>query len=483
MHSIKHKTINSIIWNFTEKLAVRLGQFVISIILARLLSPEDFGLIAIIMFFLNISQVFIESGFSKALIQKTHRTDLDYSSVFVINLLLSFLFYLLLFVSAPFIASFYSEPNLTMLIRVLSLTLVLNSLVIVQNVILQVDVNFKKMAKINVVSMLLSGIVGVLAALWGLGVWSLVIQSLLRSIISYFLFTSWVKWKASFTISLVNLKTLWRFASNLLVAGFVSHLTHNVYNLLIGKYYSLNSLGYYNRANSLASIVSDVVTQAIQQVTFPVLSQMQDDKDRMISSFIKMIKMSAFIIFPIMSLLSVMAEPLIRILLTDVWLPVIPLLQWMAFTRLLYPLNALNLNILNATGRSDLFLKVDLSKLPITILALVITLPMGVEAMVIGQVVCGVLYYAVNTYMPGRLYGYGFIKQVKDLIPFMVGSIFLYAVSYVSVSYFESVYLQLLIGAFLGMISYLGVCYLMRVKELSEVGRVLQNMMKSIKVQ
>lgn len=450
----------------------------ISIILARLLRPDDFGLIAIIMFFLGVSQIFIESGFSRALIQKTNRSPLDYSTVFVFNLILSLLLYLLLFVTAPFIASFYEEPTLTSLIRVLSLTLVLNALVLVENVKLQVKVDFKKIAKINVVSVLGSGLAGVAFAFYGLGVWALVVQSLVHSLLCLVMFYGLASWRISLRFSTKHFRSMWRFSFHLLIAGFVATLTNNIYNLLIGKYFSVKNLGYYHRANNFTILTSDAVSQSIQQVTFPVLSQMQDDKERLVAAYIKMMKISAFIIFPVIAFLSVMAEPIVKVLLNEAWFPAIPLLQWMAFTRLLYPLNALNLNILNATGRSDLFLKVDVSKLPITAIALVLTLPLGVKAMVIGQVICAPLYYLVNTIVPGRLYAYHFFKQVRDVLPCLTATVLLYVVAYFCVHSIESAVFQLLLGGVLGGVTYLIACKLMKVEALREIQNIIRGFVR-----
>ncbi len=474
MESLKQKTISGLIWNFFEKLSVRLGQFVFSIILARLLTPDDFGLIAIIMFFLNISQVFIESGFSKALIQKLDRTQEDFSTVFVFNLVLSLFFYLFLFVLAPFISSFYNEPQLTSLIRVLSLILVVNALVIVQNVKLQIAVDFKKQANFNLISILSSGLVGIACAYFGFGVWSLVVQSLAFSIINLILYSVFVRWKISLHFSKTNFKQMWRYSSNLLFAGIVAVISSNICNLLIGKFYSVKSLGFYHRANSFTTIASDSVSQSIQQVTFPVLSQLQNDKDKILSSYKKMLKMSAFIIFPTMALLSSLAEPIVKVLLTDEWLPVIPLLQLMAFKRFLYPLEAVNVNMLNANGRSDLFLKMDLLTFPITILALLITLQFGVKAIVIGQVICAPIHYIINTYAPGKLFGYNVFKQLKDILPYFFATLVLYVLSYGCVQLFYSPYLKLVCGAGVGVLGYFIVCLLMKVAELKEIVFILK---------
>ena len=428
------------------------------------------------MFFLNVSQIFIESGFSRALIQKIDRTEVDYSTVFVFNLSISVAFYLILFFTSPFIALFYDEQQLVNLIRVLSLTLVINSLTLVQNVKLQINVDFKKIAKINLISVLSSGAVGIVCAYYGYGVWALVVQSLAFSLICFCLYPLFVSWKFSLKFSKESLAQMWRFSSNLLLAGSLAVVTNNIYNLLIGKIFTVKDLGFYHRASSLTIVASDSVTQSIQQVTFPVLSQMQNDENTMISSYKKMMKMSAFIIFPVMALLSVLADPIVKVLLTDEWLPVVPLLQCFAFTRFFYPMDALNLNILNANGRSDLFLKVDVYKLPITIISLIITLPMGIMEVIIGQLIAGVLYSIVNAYMPGRLYGYGFLKQLRDFTPYLCATIALYFSAYFALQISELPLLQLVIGGVAGGVTYLLACFLMKVSALKDIVKVIRDL-------
>lgn len=478
MNNLKTTTTYAIAWNFFEKISIKFGQLVISILLARLLVPSDFGTIAMLTIFLNISQVLIDSGLPKALIQSVKPSKIDYSSVFVFNVVFSILVYVFLFFVAPLVANFYDEPLLINLLRVLAITLVLNSFVLVPTVKLNIALDFKQLAKINLLSIIGSGCVGIVAALCGFGVWSIVIQSISRSLLSLLAFWKIEKWDINFKVSSSSIKRLWHFSSKLLLASVVAEMTNNIYNLFIGKNYLASELGYYHRSNNLTSLASDTVTQSIQQVTFPVLSSLQDNKDRMIDAYKRMIKMSSFIMFPVMILISTLAGPIVKILLSDEWLPVIPFLQWMAFTRILYPINSLNLNLLTATGRSDLFLKVDLSKLPISVIALVITLPLGIKSMIIGQVICSVFYYAINTIMPGRIYGYHFFRQLKDLLPYIVSSGIMYVSVIYSLPFLSSVWSQLFVGGVIGITVYLLVCRLLKVQEFQEITLFIQGIFK-----
>ena len=476
--SLKHKATKGLLWSTLEKLSIRGGQFLIGIILARILSPDDFGMIAMLAIFISISQAFIESGLGRGLIQKQDRTDIDFSTVFVFNFVTSLIIYLILFITAPLIAHFYETPELTNLVRILSTTLILNALIIIQSTKLTINIDFKSLAKINVISVFSGGIFGIIAALTGFGVWSLVIQTVTRTFTSVILFWILGDWKPSLAFSRSSFKSLFGYGSKLLMAGIYAETVNNVYNMVIGKVYLASELGFYSRAKNFTALTADTMSQAILQVTFPILSALQDEKERMVEAYKNVIKMVAFVTFPLMTMLSLLAEPLIRLLLTDKWIMVVPLLQWMAFSRILYPLSAINLNILNATGRSDLFLKVDLSKLPIIILVLIITLPLGVKAMIIGQVVLSFISFFVNAYMPGRMYNYGGLKQLKDLLPHIIATLIMAAAVFFSIHFIDSLYLQLIIGSLVGIASYLGFALLFNIKELKEIKTIIAGLIQ-----
>lgn len=467
--SLKSQATKGMLWSAVDKFAVQAEQFVIGIVLARLLMPEDFGLIGMLSIFIAISQSFINSGMGSGLIQKKDRTDVDFSTVFVFNFVVSVFFYFVLFFTAPLIARFYDMPQLVMLTRVLSINIVINSLAIVQRSRLTINIDFKSFAKINVASVIIGGILGILFALKGFGVWALVIQTVSAAVVSVFMFWYLSRWRPSIQFSKKSFKELFGFGSKLLMAGLYAQAFNNIYNITIGKAYSAAELGFYTRAKAFAEISAGTVTSILQQVTYPILASLQDDKERMVSVYSRLIRMTAFFIFPVMTMLSLLADPFVRLLLGPNWLSVIVLLQWMSFARLFYPISVINMNILNAIGRSDLFLKVDLSKMPLTIVALIVTIPLGVKAMVIGHVATSAIAFFFNAYMPGKLFGYGALAQLKDMIPVFISTLVMALFVFIVVHFLDNPYLQLIVGGISGLGVYLLISYILKIEELKEI--------------
>lgn len=465
-------------WSAFDKFAMHGGQLVIGIVLARILMPEDFGLIGMLSIFIAISQSFIDSGMGSGLIQKKTRTNTDFSTVFIFNFAVSFFFYWILFFSAPYIAKFYAIPKLEELVKILSINIVVSSLAIVQRSKLTIEIDFKSIAKVNVTSVILSGIIAIILAKIGWGVWALVMQRIVGSVISVIMFWVLSKWNFSLVFSIQSFKELFGFGSKLLIQSLYAQSIREVYNITIGKFYSASELGYYTRAKSFAEMTSGTVTGILHQVTFPVLASLQDDRARMVSVYSRLIRMTAFFVVPAMTMLSLLAEPLVRILLTDKWIPVIVLLQWMSFARIIYPISGLNMNILNAIGRSDLFLKVDLSKFPVMVLALIITIPLGVKAMVIGHVVTSFINFFINAYMPGKIFGYGGFKQLKEMIPVLIATGIMALIVIITNSLIENLWFKLGVGASVGLTSYLLVCHFLRLAELNEFKTLILSILK-----
>jgi teichuronic acid exporter len=470
--SLKATATKGIIWSAVDKFAVQLAQFAVSIVLARILMPEDFGLIGMLAIFISLSQAFIESGLGVGLVQRQNRKEIDFSTMFVFNLAVSCFFYLILFFAAPFISSFFRQPMLTDLTRILGLNLFINALAIVQRTKLTIAIDFKSIAKSNVIGVVIGGLFGVIAAINEYGVWSLVIQTLVGSFASSASLWFFSNWSPSIAFSKKSFKSLFGFGSKLLIAGLYAQILNNIYNICLGRFYPTASLGYYTRAKNFADISAGTIVSVLQQATFPILTAVQNDKEKLISIYRRMIRMSAFITIPLMTFIALLAKPIVILLLTDKWIALIPLLQWMVFARIFYPMSALNLNLLNAIGRSDLYLKVDLSKLPLTVLAIVITIPLGVKAMIIGHVITSALSFIINAYLPGKSLGYGPIGQLKDMLPFFVATIGM-AIPIVIMSYFiDNLFLQLFVGACLGLVTYLFICWLLKLEELTEVWKL-----------
>lgn len=467
--SLKSVALKGMLWSAADKFAGYAGQFIIGIVLARLLMPEDFGLIGMLSIFIAISQSFIDSGMGSGLIQKINRSEADFSTVFVFNFTVSVFFYIILYFSAPFIAAFYNMPQLVLLTRVVSINIVLNSLAIVQRSKLTINIDFKTIAKVNLASVISGGIVGVCLAYIGFGYWSLVIQNLVGTIVSVVMLWLISKWKPSILFSKESFRELFGFGSKLLAASLYSQIFNNIYNITIGKYYAAAELGYYTRTKMFAELTAGTVTSVLQQVTFPLLSSLKEDRIKMGIIFGKVVRMSAFFIIPSMTMLALLADPFIRLVLTEKWLPVVSLLQWMCFARIFLPMSVVNMNILNAMGRSDLFLKVDLSKFPLAVLALVITIPLGVKAMVIGHVIVSFLAYLINSYLPGKYFGYGPISQLKDMLPVILNTLVMALAVYISIFFIEIMWLKLIIGGIVGCVFYFAGAFILKMEELTEV--------------
>jgi O-antigen/teichoic acid export membrane protein len=471
--SLRNKATKGMLWSAIDKFAAQGGQFISGIILARLLMPEDFGLIGMLSIFIAISQTFIDSGMGSGLIQRQNRSDVDFSTVFVFNVVVSLFFYGVLYFSAPLIAGFFNMPQLLLLTRVLALNIIIYSLAIVQRLKLAIDIDFKTLAKVNVISVLTGGVIAIYFAYTGWGVWALVIQNIIIALVSVFLFWLLSKWKASLLFSKNSFKYLFGFGYKLLISGLYARGLNEIYNITIGKVYSAADLGYYNRSKQFAEVTSGTVTSILQQVTYPIMASLQNDKKRLISVYSRLIRLTAFFTLPAMTLLAILAEPFILLFLTEKWSPAIVLLQWLSFARIVTPISVINMNILNALGRSDLFLKVDLIKFPIIVLTLVVTIPLGVKAIIIGHVITSLISFFINAYLPGKLLGYGGVKQFLDIVPYILSTIIMAPCVYLSIMIFHSLILKLIIGCIVGVSSYWLIANVLKIEELKEVNLLI----------
>lgn len=461
--SVRSKLLHGVAWNFTEKILVKAVSFVISIILARLLAPSDYGLTGMLAVFLSVSSVFIEGGLAKALIQRQDCQDIDYSTAFVTNVSMSLVIYVVLFFAAPLIADFYDEPLLVSLTRAMALTIVLGSFNIVQRAKLMANVDFKSLAQINVLSIIVTGAIGITMAYLGYGVWALVGQAIGSTLFLIFIFPFYSKWKPSLRFSKESFFRLFGYGAKLMITGVYSVIFNNIATICIGKAYKSQQLGYYTRASQFPDLISFTVNDVLGTVTFPVLSELQNDKDRLVAVYRKSLLATALVIFPVMVLCALLAYPLVLILLTEKWVPCVVLMQWLCLARIFTPLSALNMNILNAVGRSDLFMKLDFSKAPLTIIILAITIPISVEAIVIGSFVDSFLCFFINAYLPGRMFGYGAWQQLKDW-KYIILSILLMSVAvYLFMLVVQNVWLQLFIGGTIGIVVYSACCYFFKV--------------------
>lgn len=457
--SVRSQLLKGVVWNFVEKLLIRGASFVIGIILARLLSPSDYGLIGMLAVFIAISNVFIEGGLAKALIQRQNCQDIDYSTAFVANVVMAICIYVVLYLCSPLIAGFYDEPILTDLTRILGLNFVLGSFNIVQRARLMANVDFKSLAQINVASTIISGGIGIAVAYLGFGVWALVGQSISATIVLMVLFPFYSKWRPSMRFSKDSFNHLFGFGSKLMITGVVSTIINNVSTLCIGRYYKSHQLGYYTRASGFSELISFTVFEVLGNVTFPVLSGLQDERERLLQVYKKSLFFTAMIMFPIMVLTTLLAKPIILFLLTEKWGPCVVLMQWLLLARMFLPVSAINMNVLNALGRSDLYMKLDFAKIPLDIIILVITIPIGVEAITIGCFVNSFICFFMNAYLPGRILGYGALKQLYDWRCIFVSVAVMAASVMLFLHFVEIVWMQLFLGGIIGIVVYAICCY------------------------
>lgn len=469
MASLKEKTVKGVVWSSVDRFFSQGIQFIFSILIARLLLPSDYGTVAMLNIFLAISQTFIDSGFGTALIRKIDRTEEDFSTVFYFNIAAALAFYGILWFTAPYIADFYDIPLLKDITRVVALTLVFGSFSGIQSARLSIAIDFRSRAIISITVTLVTGALGLWMAYSGYGVWALVMQSVVSSLLRTILLWAFVRWMPKLVFSWKSFKELFSFGSKLLASGLLDTAYNNIYTLVIGKVFSSSALGVYSRADSLAQYPSSNITSVLQGVTFPVLSSIQNEPERLTSAYKKFIRLSAFVVFPLMIGLSAVADPLIRLVLTDKWEGAIYLLQIICFSMMWYPVHAINLNLLQVEGRSDYFLKLEIIKKIQGVIVLCITIPLGLVTMCYGRVVSSVLCLVYNTYYTKKLIDYGFASQMKDLLPILAHSLVMGVIVWMIVLFLPSLWLQLVVGVIAGAAYYLVGAYIMRFDELNEL--------------
>ena len=467
--SLKQKTAKGVLWSSVEQFSVQIIQFVLGLIMARILSPQDYGLVGMILVFTVIAQVFVESGFANALIRKQNRTEVDYSTAFYFNIVVGIVAYFVLFFVSPYIADFYDEPLLEPLTKVVALTVFINSLGIVPRARYTINVDFKTQAKATTTSVLISGIIGIWMAYTGYGVWAIVWQSVIRNALNVLLLWIFAKWLPLLQFSWQSFREMWSFGYKLHLSGLIDRIYSNIYQLVIGKVFSAQDLGNYTRAHQFASFPSSNINGIISRVTYPILSSIQDDDVRLERVYRKYLRLSAFIVFPLMVGLSALSEPLILYILTDKWSAAVILLQIICFNMMWYPIHAINLNLLQVKGRSDLFLKLEIIKKFIGVAILCITVPIGLVAMCIGGIFSSILCLVVNTHYTGKLINVGFWLQMRDLLPTLLLSLAMGAVVVLSVWFIPTNLLKLIVGVIVGVIFYIFVARLFKMEELSDL--------------
>ena len=445
------QVIKGFFWRLLERFGAYIVSFIVSIILARMLTPEEYGTVALVAVITNILQVFVDSGMGFALIQKKDADDMDFSSVFFFNIVVSFILYGGIYTLAPIIASFYNNLELVPIMRVLGLTLIISGLKNVQQAYVSRNMLFKRFFYATLIGTFVSAIVGIVLAYTGAGVWALVAQSLTNTLIDtcvLWLVVDWKPKKNNFSFN--RLKLLWSYGWKLLVSSLVGTISNNLRQLLIGIVYTPSDLAYYNRGDQIPSIVIGNINSSIDSVIFPAMSEVQDSPSSIKNMVRRAITVSTYIMAPVFIGLACCAEPLVALLLTEKWLPCVPYLRIFCFTYMFYPIHTANLNAINALGRSDINLKLELIKKIVEIGILLLTVYQGIMVMVYSLIFISVFSQVINTWPNRVLLEYGYFEQMKDIVPeivlasFMGGVVFF--LSNLPISDFAVLCLQIVVG-------------------------------------
>ena len=476
--SLKNKTVKGTVWSSLDAFLGQGITFLVGLVLARLLSPEEYGLIAIITIFISVFNSIVDSGFSNALIRKQDATEADYNTVFYTNLAISTVLSTALFFGAPLIADFFSRPQLTSLTKAMSSVVIINAFAIVQNIRLTKNIDFKTKTKVSLIASLTSGVIGIAMAFGGFGVWSLVAQQISKQLLNSVFLWFFIRWMPKLLFSWKSFKEMFDFGWKLLVSGLINTIWTEIYQVIIGKFYQPQTLGQYTRAQQFSSIFSSNLTSIIQRVSYPVFSQLQDDKERLKSGYKRIIKITMLVSFVLMLGLAAIAKPMILVLIGDKWLPAVPFLQILCFNMMLYPLHSINLNMLQVQGRSDLFLKLEIVKKIVGVIPLCLGIFVNIYYMLIGSVFVGFFSYFLNARYSGPFLNYSIKEQVKDIMPgfsiALLVALPVYAISYLPLNPFILLPMQLLVGLLIVLI----LCEKAGLEEYKEIKSIVLGLLK-----
>lgn len=472
---LRKKTLHGAGWSFIDNIANYGVSFIVGLILARMLTPQEYGLIGIILIFIALFNTIVDSGFSNALIRNKDAKEIDYNTVFFVNLAVSLLLFVICYFSAPVIATFFNEPQLTPLTRVMGIVVVINAFAIIQRTILIKKINFKIQTKVSLVASVGSGIIGIVMAVLGMGVWSLVAQQISRQLLNTIFLWLWNSWRPRMQFSFASFKEHFGFGWKLLTSSVIDTVWREIYQVVIGKYYAAAALGEYTRAKQFGDIFSSNMTSVVQRVTYPVLSSIQDDKDKLKYGYRRIIKTTMFIAFVCMLMLAAVSRPMIEVLIGNQWGEAAKMLPILCFNMMLYPLHAINLNMLQVQGRSDLFLRLEIIKKCIAVIPLCLGIFVGIYWMLWGSLCAGLFNYYLNSYYSGKFLNYDIITQIKDISPsFFLASaaaLMVYAVSFIPMSLYIVFPVQLVVG----LVAVIVLSEIFKIDEYKEIKKIVQS--------
>lgn len=474
----KMTVISNLVWRFAERCGAQLVSFIVSIVLARILAPEDYGTIALVTVFTAILQVFVDSGLGTALIQKKDADEIDFSSVFYFNFVVCLILYLGMFAAAPFIADFYGDVTLVPVIRILSLTIVISGVKGIQQAYVSRNMLFKRFFFSTIGGTIFSAVLGIAMAYAGFGIWALVAQQLSNTFIDTLILWITVRWRPTKSFSWTRLKYLLSFGWKLLVSSLLDTAYNNLRNLIIGKMYSSSDLAFYNQGDKFPKVIVTNINASIDSVLLPTMSSAQDDKERVKQMTRRAIKTSTYVMAPLMMGLAFCAEPIVSLVLTDKWLPCVPFLRIFCITYMFWPVHTANLNAINAMGRSDWFLRLEIIKKIMGMTILLSTMWFGVMAMAYSLLLSSVLSQIINSWPNRKLLGYGYLEQVRDFAPgillAVIMGICVYFISFLHLPTIVTLLIQFIVGAAI----YIGVSAILKLEEFEYLLGMVKSFLK-----
>ncbi|MDE5643509.1 MAG: lipopolysaccharide biosynthesis protein [Muribaculaceae bacterium] len=466
----KVKVISGLKWTSFETFAKQALQFVISIFIARKLMPSDYGVVGMLSIFMAISATFIDSGFSSALIQKKDATERDLSTAFLFNVIVASFFYIILFISAPWIADFYNQPLLVPITRIYTFNLVISAVCGIQGTVLTRALKFNVSSKLSIISVLVSGVLGIVMAYAGFGVWALVWPGIGTGIINIILLWRATRWWPKLIFSKTSFHALFGFGSKHLASSIINSIYSNVSTLVIGKFFQAKDLGLFTRAQSLAILPADVTRSVVVRVNYPVLSKLQDDDEKLLAAYSSILRGPMFLLYPVLAGIAALSYPLIDVLLGEKWLACHLMVTILAIGAMWKPLSSINLNLLYVKGRTDLVLKLELMKKPFAFAMLFAAIPFGIIGMCVSVAMYDFVAFLFNCHYTGKLLGYGFGRQIKELLPIIGYSTVMAGAVILSVSLISSSVLKLAIGIPLGIVVYFALAILFSDRTVKTIG-------------
>ncbi len=476
--NLRRQTLSSMAWRFAERSGAQVIQFVVSIILARLLTPADYGLIGIVTVFITIASVFANSGLGQALVQRKNADDVDFSTVFYFSIAFSLVLYCALYVCAPTIADFYKSPQLTDVVRVLGVTVIIGAFNSTQQAYVQRTMQFKRFFYSTIGGTILSAVAGIMMAYAGYGVWSLVMQQIVMQVGNVIILWFTLKWRPKMVFSIKRAGMLFSYGWKLLCSSILDTVYNNMYSLIIGKFYSQSDLGYYNRGKQFPLVIIQNLNSAIDSVLFPVMSKAQEEKERLKAMVRRSIVTSTFLVFPLMAGMAAVAEAVTLILLTDKWLPAVPYIRFCCFSYAFWPVHTANLQAIKAMGRSDIYLRLEIAKKVIGIIILVVTIPYGLYTMMIGRCVSTIISTFINAYPNRKLLGYSYREQLRDILPSfalaIVMCLIVLSVELLNLNMWATISVQVVVGA----VVYIGGAKLFKLESYSYIKNIANSYIK-----